>query len=77
MRRAPSYSTVCLFGAAWNAVIVRSLLATVFCVGLALVFAVGGRIVGSKRVDPAFLVVGGGVIVLLTNAVWLVTHGAH
>lgn len=33
--RAPSYMTVFLFGAVWNAVIERSLWATGFCLGCA------------------------------------------
>jgi len=39
--RAPSYALTCLFGAAWNAIIVQSLWATVFCVALAGLFKLG------------------------------------
>lgn len=38
---APSYALTCLFGAAWNAVIVKSLWATIFCVVLAGLFKLG------------------------------------
>ena len=41
MPRAPSYAFTCLFGAAWNAIVVRSLPATVFCVALAGLFKLG------------------------------------
>jgi hypothetical protein len=38
---APSYVFVALFGAAYNAVIVRSWWGTAFCLGLAVVFRLG------------------------------------
>jgi len=34
--RVPSYRTIFLFGAAWNAIVERSLWATAFCLACAL-----------------------------------------
>jgi hypothetical protein len=39
--RAPSYALTCVFGAIWNAFIVRSLPATLFCLALAGLFRLG------------------------------------
>ena len=39
--RAPSYAFTCVFGALWNAIIVRSLPGTIFCLALAGLFQLG------------------------------------
>lgn len=68
--RSPSYPTVCLLAAAWNAVIVRSLWATAFCVVLGAAFAVTARVARGRRIDPVWLVVGCAAVILLVNAMW-------
>ncbi len=39
--RAPSYALTCVFSALWNAFVVRSFPATVFCLALAGIFKIG------------------------------------
>jgi hypothetical protein len=71
--RAPSYFLVCLFGASWNAIIVRSLWATVFCIALGALFKLSEEWTESKKTTTVIL---GGMFVLIANLL-LYQHGYY
>ena len=70
--KAPSYVFVALFGAGYNAVVVRSWWGTAFCVGLAVMFRVGRWLHITKGMRSEELFVACVVlIVMVGNFAWL------
>jgi len=67
---APSYTAIAIFGAAYNAIVERSLWATAFCLGLAVMFR-AGRWLMKRGVPRDLVVVCGTFVVLLGSVVWV------
>jgi len=72
--RAPGYPLTCLFGAAWNAIVVHSLWATAFCLALAGLFQLSEGWTEKKK---TWTVVGVCLSVMATMMVWLVGFSGH